>query len=312
MRFKLSIAIMFFTLCAIATQSTSNNIKEISWNETRKQRLIHRKKTSQYAGVYLQKQTGKWVAKIYTKQGKKQKYSGFFDNELDAAKKVNQLCEELGIPVKNPGISGMPNQEIKEKTSQYAGVYLQKQTGKWHAVVNIKKEKKQKYGGGFSNELDAAKKVNQMCEELGMPPKNPEISGKPNQEERNQKQSQYKGVSWHKASRKWRVQFQLKGQKQKHGRLFTEELDAAKRVNQICEECGIPPKNPGISRMPNQHDNNQIIDPESTTNPTISFDTTSDDEDDFRNENKRKRKKDSLLDNKPPAEQYYFYDDMLK
>ena len=70
--------------------------------------------------------------------------------------------------------------------------------------------------------------------------------------ERNEKQSQYKGVSWHKASRKWRVQFQLKGQKQKHIRLFTEELDAAKRVNQICGEWGIPPKNPGISGMPNQ------------------------------------------------------------
>ena len=62
----------------------------------------------------MQRQTGKWGAKIYTKEDQKQKYGGYFDNELDAAKKVNQLCEELGIPVKNPGISEIPNQKLKE------------------------------------------------------------------------------------------------------------------------------------------------------------------------------------------------------
>ena len=61
------------------------------------------------------KQTGKWYALLYTKEDKKQKYGGYFDNELDAAKKVNQICEKLGIPPKNPEISGIPNQEVTKK-----------------------------------------------------------------------------------------------------------------------------------------------------------------------------------------------------
>jgi len=42
-------------------------------------------------------------------KGKKQKYCGIYIDELDAAKRVNQLCEEWGIPVWNPGISTTPN-----------------------------------------------------------------------------------------------------------------------------------------------------------------------------------------------------------
>jgi hypothetical protein len=64
--------------------------------------------------------------------------------------------------------------------------------------------------------------------------------------------SQYTGVSWHDRSKKWCVQFKLKGEKQKYGGVYIEELDAAKKVNQLCEEFGIPPKNPVISVMPNQ------------------------------------------------------------
>ena len=40
--------------------------------------------------------------------GEKNKYGGYFYDELDAGKKVNQLCEELGLPPQNPGIE-MPN-----------------------------------------------------------------------------------------------------------------------------------------------------------------------------------------------------------
>ena len=44
-------------------------------------------------------------------KGQKQKYGGQFNDELDASKRVNQLCEELGIPQKNTTVSAMPNQE---------------------------------------------------------------------------------------------------------------------------------------------------------------------------------------------------------
>ena len=68
-----------------------------------------REKTSQYKGVYGHK-NGKWLVHISLK-GKQQKYGGYFREELDAAKKVNQLCEEMEIPLQNPGISAIPSQK---------------------------------------------------------------------------------------------------------------------------------------------------------------------------------------------------------
>ena len=75
-----------------------------------------------------------------------------------------------------------------------------------------------------------------------------------NECERNEntsRRSQYKGVSWHNLSKKWCTQLKFKGE-QKYGGVYIEELDAAKKVNQLCEKLGIPPKNPGISSLPNQ------------------------------------------------------------
>ena len=36
-----------------------------------------------------------------------------FKDELDAAKRVNQLCEEQGIPLQNPEISAIPNEQYQ-------------------------------------------------------------------------------------------------------------------------------------------------------------------------------------------------------
>ena len=70
--------------------------------------------------------------------------------------------------------------------------------------------------------------------------------------EKKGKISQYNGVTWHKKCRKWYVLITLKGEKKEYGGMFKDELDAAKRVNQLCEELGIPPHNPTTSAMPNQ------------------------------------------------------------
>jgi hypothetical protein len=74
--------------------------------------------------------------------------------------------------------------------------------------------------------------------------------------EKKEKTSQYKGVSWHKESGKWYVVIYLKGQKPIYGGYFKDELDAAKRMNQLCEELGIPLQNPEISAIQNQQ--NQV------------------------------------------------------
>merc|ERR1712034_268929 len=106
---------------------------------------------------------------------------------------------------------------------------------------------------GFKDELDAAKRVNQIYEKLKIPPRNPEISTIPyEQYEKKEKTSQFKGVHWHKDRRKWVARIYPKGLKQKFGGYFEDELDAAKKVNQLCQELEIPPPNPDINAMPNQ------------------------------------------------------------
>merc|ERR1712034_206520 len=189
--------------------------------------------------------------------GEERKYGGTFEDELNAAKRVNQLCEEMEIPPYNPTISGRPDEQYqkKEKISQYKGVTWHKQSGNWYAQLQVK-GKKQKYGGIFKDELDAAKRINQLCEEFGIPPHNPTISAAPNHSQKREKISQYKGVYWHKQHRKWYAQLILKGEKLKFGGIFNDELDAAKRVNQLCEELGIPQLNPTTSAIPKQQ--NQV------------------------------------------------------
>merc|ERR1712034_93921 len=213
-----------------------------------------KEKASQYKGVYWHKQKKRWYVAICLKE-QKRKYGGSFKDELDAAMRMNQLCQELRIPLKNPTISTMPNQQYpvkKRKTSQYKGVTWLNQRKKWRVQLHLNR-RKPKFGGNFKDELDAGKRVNQLCEEFGISLQNPEISAKPNEQyQTKRKISKYKGVIWHKRSRKWCVSIYLKGQKRKYGGIFKDELDAGKRVNQLCEELGIPPQNPEISAIPNQ------------------------------------------------------------
>merc|ERR1712034_28720 len=134
--------------------------------------------TSQFKGVSWYKRSRKWYAQLSFKGQKK--YGGHFNDELDAGKRVNQLCEEMGIPPQNPEISAIPNQQYsaKEKTSQYKGVTWHKQRKVWYVRVVLKGQTH--YGGLFNNELEAGKRANQLCEELGIPSKNPEISATKN------------------------------------------------------------------------------------------------------------------------------------
>ena len=70
--------------------------------------------------------------------------------------------------------------------------------------------------------------------------------------EKKEKASQYDGVTWHKRRKKWYAQLHVKGYKLKYGGTFNDELDAANRVNQLCEDLGILPQNPTISVIPNE------------------------------------------------------------
>merc|ERR1712034_272400 len=124
----------------------------------------------------------------------------------------------------------------------------------------------------------------------------PTISTIPNQKyQRKEKKSQYKGVTWHKQKEKWYVQFKTKGEI-KYGGYFNDELDAATKVNQLCEKLGIPLQNPEMVAMTNQkyqHDEYKTIE-----NPVISCEILKTNNDDAA-EKKEKNRKKELNDNNP-------------
>jgi len=121
MRFKLPITIIGFILFVMVRKCET---------------------TSQYKGVYLHKSSGKWRAQL-TSKGKMQKYGGCFNDELSAAKRINELCEEMDIPLQNPGIYWIPSQQYqaKENTSQYKGVCWHKESKQWRVHLNLRGEK---------------------------------------------------------------------------------------------------------------------------------------------------------------------------
>jgi len=186
----------------------------------------------------------------------------------------------------------MNNIKKKGKTSQYKGVSWSREMKKWRVQLNLKGGKT-KDGGYFNKELDAGKRVNQLCQEFGLPPQNSEISAIPNLEYQvKEKTSQYKGVYWHKKKRKWRAFVYLKGQNQKYCGSFDNELDAAKKVNKLCQNFGIPLHNPGVVEMPIQvspHDDDKNI-----ANSVMNSEILKTD------------------DNKLLVESHYFYDYLLK
>jgi hypothetical protein len=62
-----------------------------------------KEKTSKYKGVYWKSEKGKWYVMMCLK-GNRKNYGGCFSDELEAAKRVNQLCKKFGIPIQNHGI----------------------------------------------------------------------------------------------------------------------------------------------------------------------------------------------------------------
>jgi len=271
-----------------------------------------KQKISQYTGVCWHKRQDKWSVDLCL-QGVKKKFGGYFNDELDAAKRINQLCEEFGIPHKNHGIGTIINQEAKQTSSQYTGVSRNTANGKWRARLYLQ-GRRTKNGGNFSDELDAAKRINQMCEEFGIPHKNHGINAIPNEQwQPKQKTSQYVGVYWYKERHKWRVQLSLQEEKAKFGGCFDDEMDAAKRVNQLCEQMGIPHKNHGIEPTTNQQHGDDLIDDSEHANPVISSEiANAENYDDHATKNKRKHEKDLIInDNSPVEKYYYFYDNYL-
>jgi hypothetical protein len=99
-------------------------------------------KSSQYQGVSWHKNVRKWCVVINLKEGKK-RYGGTFNDELEAAKRVNQFCIELGLSKKNPGICGVPNQQVQVTSTIFCLIFasaITKQNGGNKKVTNFQKK----------------------------------------------------------------------------------------------------------------------------------------------------------------------------
>jgi len=81
-------------------------------------------------------------------------------------------------------------------------------------------------------------------------------------------------------------------------------------VNKLCEELGIPAKNPGIVEMPTQLTNHGEY-PQTFANPVVSSEILKINTDEEK-KTKRKRKTELNDDNELPSQQkYYFYEHLL-
>ena len=65
-----------------------------------------------------------------------------------------------------------------------------------------------------------------------------------------QSTSNYKEISWDEKRQLWKAEFSFNGKISKS--YFENELDAVKRINQLCKNIGIPSKNPELPEIPNQ------------------------------------------------------------
>jgi len=175
------------------------------------------------------------------------KHGGTYADELDAAKRVNQMCDESQIERKNPNVDASPKLKTRNPTSEYKGVSWRTRDRKW--TVNICIHKIKYYAGDFDEEIEAARKVNQICDGVGIKRKNPQVNATPNVKAR--KTSEYKGVCWSKRERKWAVHVSSHNHKY-FGGYFDEEMEAATKVNQLCDEIGIKRKNHDFHSMSKQ------------------------------------------------------------
>jgi len=221
--------------CEIKRKNPRINIKSDA--------IQQKNKTSIYNGVSWNNANKKWEVKLM--HNKKRYTGGHFDNEEQAAMKVNLLCDKLEIERKNPTINIKSNTiQQKSQTSKFTGVSWHIDSKKWQS--KLMHNKNYYYGGKFDNEEQAAMNVNLLCDKLEMERKNPTINIKSNTIEQKNKTSIFNGVCWNTKKHKWQAELKYK-RKNYYGGQFDNEEQAAMKVNLLCDKCEIERKNPTIN-----------------------------------------------------------------
>jgi len=116
--------------------------------------------------------------------------------------------------------------------------------------------------------------------------------------------SQYKGVYFHKNTKKWFALIYSRRQKPNYGGLFDYEIDAAKGVNELCKSMGIPLQNPGVDEIPilqYQEKSFTIVDKDISKQKNRLM------KENEENQNERKFENTEVLDPAPVEQKYYGY-----
>jgi hypothetical protein len=138
-----------------------------SWNVPKYTRRGGRTMTSQYKGVCLDKQTGKWIAGIGFNR---RKYDlGRHDCEHEAALAYNAKAVELfgefaWLNPVSPGSCECAPTPRKPTSSRFRGVFWDERCSVWRAVVTAKRKKHP--AGRFKDECEAARAYNLKAREL--------------------------------------------------------------------------------------------------------------------------------------------------
>ena len=209
--------------------------------------------SSKYRGVSWYKQSKNWRVSI--RVGGKTKGLGYFSDEIAAARAYDEfvIAETLNKPLNFPDDTAAAKRHTvtSSTASLFRGVCRAKPSGgkRWQFQVTLGRRKK-KYTGCFSSEISAARAYDafviarKLSKPLNFPVEDDDDDDDDDDDEvagdaaaaaddprvrvrRTGYASRFRGVSWHKQSKKWRVHMYIIRGVRKYIAKYADEVEAA-------------------------------------------------------------------------------------
>jgi len=206
----------------------------------------YEKSPSGFLGVSYSKTNRMWYG--YGSVDCKNTYLGSARSAAECAARVREKCAKLKLEGKKVGNHyGESRQKVCQRSEvlryRYIGVTYIKSLKLWRGHGSV--DNKQSTLGQDKSEEECARKVRERCAQLKAEGKKVHKCYGELREHQKYKTSQFRGVCWNAARKKWKSVVGHNGAAYSCGH-FETELDAAKAVNRKCLELGIDVRNPQI------------------------------------------------------------------